>query len=150
MAYSFCPSCHYKQSKINTECEACGLVFSKYLNYTPVKANINKALSASEIKDIRETHKRFTRVKHDRGSKTELIIHCKKNETLDLAAYYLGRSKDREGIKILKGLLSTSYKGSEDVKNSLSSELMKSPFLFISIMILGLVSILAIVLSRYI
>lgn len=104
-----CPSCRHKQSITNLECEACGIIFSKYMSYSPIKTQLNKFISPSEVADIRNTQERFTRVKHDVESKVELIVHCHKEKLLDLAAHHLKQDSDKNGINIIKRLVSSSY-----------------------------------------
>ncbi len=104
-----CPSCKHNQNLSNLECEACGIIFSKYMDYSPIKTRLNKFMSPKEVSDIRKTQERFTRIKHDVESKIELIVHCHKENLLDLAAHHLKQDSDKTGKNMIKRLVSSSY-----------------------------------------
>lgn len=99
-----CPACGQVQLASNTECDSCGIVFSKHLKYTPVKAFLNKFLSPKEIMDIRRTEDKFSKIQHDGQSKAELIVHCQKGKLLDLASYHVRRENDKNGMELIKKL----------------------------------------------
>ena len=82
------------------------------MDYSPIKTKLNKFMSPSEISDIRDTQERFTRVRHDMGSKIELIVHCHKEKLLDLAAHHLKKEDDKTGMGMIRKLVSGSYKES--------------------------------------
>jgi len=147
-----CPSCNYKQSKANKECEACGIIFEKYSRYTPIKAITKKFLSPAEITEIREFQKHFTKIKHDTGSKTELILQCQKQELLDLAAYYVKNENDKTGMELIKKMSSLSY--NEDNArfgkiNSFVRNLFSAPFVLTATVLLLLLAGFAFFVSSY-
>ncbi|MEI6079826.1 MAG: hypothetical protein WCQ53_04220 [bacterium] len=139
-----CPSCRHKQASSNMECEACGIIFSKYMEYSPLKASLNRFMSPSEISDIRDTQQRFTKVKHDVESKVELIVHCHKNKLLDLAAHHLRQENDRSGMDAIKKLVSSNYT-EQDQGNFLKFvNAISRPSIMIPIVLLLMLSVMAI------
>lgn len=104
-----CPACGQAQMATNKECDACGIVFSKHLKYTPIKAFLNKFLSPKEIMEIRNTEDKFSKIQHDSQSKAELIIHCQKEKLLDLASYHVRRENDKSGMELVKKLSSSLF-----------------------------------------
>jgi hypothetical protein len=151
-ALMVCPSCNYKQSASNSECEACGIIFGKYTRYTPVKAITKRFLSPAEITEIRELQKHFTKIKHDTSSKTELILRCQKDELLDLAAYYVKNENDKKGIDLIKKITSLSY--NKDYNNSAKTssfvkELFSAPFVLTATILLLLLAGFSFFVSSY-
>ncbi len=142
--FIFCPSCEHKQSSVNLECEACGLIFSKYLKYTPIKAFLNKFMSPKEIMQIRKAEERFTKVQNDRQSKTELIIRCQKERLLDLASYHTRRENDNDSMDLIKKLSSSLYIDNEKGKS------VWTPSLIMSSIILVILAALTLILRSYI
>lgn len=140
----FCPSCEHKQSSFNTECEACGLIFSKYLKYTPIKALLNKFMSAREIMEIRKAEEKFTKLQNDTQSKAELIIKCQKERLLDLASYHTRRDNDKKSMELIKSLSSSLYIEEEKAQRTWT------PSLILFSIVLGLLAVLTLVLRSYI
>jgi hypothetical protein len=142
--YIFCPSCDYKQHAMNTECVACGLVFSKHLKYVPVKTLINKFLSPKEIMEIRRAEDKFNKVQHDQTSKAELIIHCQKENILDLASYHTRNSNDKNGMELIKKLSSIFYIGTQKAPK------IWTPSFILFTTVLGLIVALTLLLRTYV
>jgi hypothetical protein len=113
-----CPACGQVQVDTNKECDACGIVFSKHLKYTPIKALLNKFLSPKEIMEIRNTEDKFSKIQHDKQSKAELIIRCQKEKLLDLASYHVRRENDKSGMELIKKLSSSLFITEEKKKIS--------------------------------
>ncbi len=139
-----CPACGQAQVPTNRECDACGIVFSKHLKYTPVKALLNKFLSPKEITDIRRTEDKFSKIQHDQQSKAELIIHCQKESILDLASYHVRRENDKNGMELIKKLSSALFIGKEKQPANWT------PSLIIFGIILGVIAVLTLLLRLYV
>ena len=88
-----CPACGHKQAEGGTECESCGLIFSKHFGFTPIKTITSTFLSPKEVKEIRKTQERLSRIQHDNTSKMELLVHCHKEKLLDMAAHHIGHDE---------------------------------------------------------
>ena len=143
-----CPACKHKQLSTNRECEACGIVFAKYMAYSPVKAQLDRFMSAAEISDIRSTQDRFTRIKHDASSKMELLIHCHKEKLLDLAAHHLKNENDRAGMSVIRKLVSGIYSEQETgfVPRFLSA--VSRPSVIIPVVLLLLLTVMTMILRN--
>ena len=143
-----CPACRHKQSGTNKECEACGIVFSKYIGYAPVKAQMNRFMPPSEIADVRRTQERFTKIKHDVASKAELLIHCHKEKLLDLAAYHLKQENDNTGMSIIRKLVSGGYSEQETGLLSRFFSAVSRPSVMIPAVLLILLGVMTIILRN--
>jgi len=143
-----CPSCKNKQAEVNNECEACGIIFSKYMDYSPIKARINSFLSPAEISDIRATQERFTKVRHDMESKVELIVHCHKEKLLDLAAHHLKKEEDKTGMGMIRKLVSGSYKEHGQGVFQRFINTISRPSIIIPMVLLILLMIMTIILTK--
>jgi hypothetical protein len=143
-----CPACSHKQSGTNKECEACGIVFSKYIGYSPVKTQMNRFMPSSEIADVRRTQERFTKIKHDVASKTELLIHCHKEKLLDLAAYHLKQDNDKTGMSIIRKLISGAYSEQEQTRFSRLASAVSRPSVMIPAVLLILLAVMTLILRN--
>ena len=143
-----CPSCRHKQSGSKNECEVCGIIFSKYMDYSPIKTRLNRFLSPAEISDIRATQERFTKIRHDMESKVELIVHCHKEKLLDLAAYNFKKEDDKIGMSIIKKLVSGSYKESGPGVFQRFINTMSRPSIMVPMVLLVLLMIMTIILTK--
>jgi hypothetical protein len=149
-----CPACNYKQSPLNQECEACGIIFEKYDRYTPIKAITNKFLAPTEITEIRNLQKYLTKIQHDTSSKTELILRCQKEELLDMAAYYIKKQNDKKGIALIKKISTLSYNKSNNYKaetktQTFIGQLLEAPFLLAAAILLLLLLGFTLFISSY-
>ncbi|MBN1115367.1 MAG: hypothetical protein JXA66_08505 [Oligoflexia bacterium] len=99
-----CPACNHLQNYTKDRCDACGLIFSKYMEYTPIKISLNRFVPVSEISDIRKTEEQLS-INNNEPSKVELLLHCFHNRLLDLAAFHLRKKNDREGLAFVRNLM---------------------------------------------
>ncbi len=125
-----CPACGHKQADEKQECESCGLIFSKHLGFTPVKTITSNFLSPKEIKEIRKTQERLSRIQHDNTSKMELLVHCHKEKLLDMAAHHIGKDETIMNMALSNLETEKSYN-----KGALLSFLSK-PIVIVSLMLL--------------
>lgn len=134
-----CPVCSRSQDANNATCETCGIVFSKHMAYTPIKTMFNRIISPKEIMGIRRAEERFTKIKHDNQSKAELIIHCQKENLLDLASYHTRRENDKTGMELIKKLSSLFYIGTQKTPRSLTPTLVVFGSALILLLLLTLI-----------
>jgi ribosomal protein L37AE/L43A len=146
-----CPSCGFKQKKRagGGECESCGIVFSKHLSFTPIKAALNKFVSTREIAEIRDTQERFTNIKHDVSSKMELIVHCQKEKLLDMAAHHLKKEDDRAGLEAIKKLATNIYTEEKNDTVSKMLELFSRPLILVPAALFIFLLIMTLLLRSY-
>ena len=146
-----CPSCGHRQIAVERECEACGLIFSKHLGFTPTKVLTSGSMSAKKIAELRKTNDMFTKVKHDTTSKMELLIHCHKEDLMDMAAYHTGPNNSDDKVKqTIKNLtLGKMEKEHHSIIGELFSSIFK-PLIIIPLVLLVLLLLATLFLRSYI
>ena len=145
-----CPSCGYRQKKDVSACEACGIVISKHLAFTPIKASINKFMSPRDISEIRKTQDKLTKVQHDVGSKMELIVHCQKEKLLDMAAYHMKKDNDKTGLEVIRKLSGGIYTDETNGRLSRLLSLFSRPLILIPALLFVFLLIMTMVLRSYV
>lgn len=146
-----CPSCGHRQIAVERECEACGLIFSKHLGFTPIKVLTSNSMSAKKIAELRRTNDMFTKVKHDTTSKMELLVHCHKEDLMDMAAYHTGANNSDDKVKqTIKHLtLGKMEKEHKSMAGDFFLSIIK-PSILIPLVLLGLLLIATLFLRTYI
>ena len=139
-----CPACGHKQAEGRTECESCGLIFSKHLGFTPIKTITSTFLSPREVKEIRKTQERLSRIQHDNTSKMELLVHCHKERLLDMAAHHLGKDET------IKNMALSSLESQERYRGSSLLAFFSKPLTIISLMLLLTLVAISLMLRLYI
>ena len=140
-----CPKCGHKQLPGRAECDSCGLIFSKHMSFAPIKTVMTGFLTPKEIKEIRDTQERLSRVQHDCTSKMELLVHCHKEKLLDMAAHHLGKDETIRNMTL--GNLETEkhYKSNYNFVSFLTRPTVIIPFIM-----LVLLAAMALMLRSYV
>jgi len=140
-----CPKCGHRQLTGRDECDSCGIIFSKHMSFTPIKTIMNGFLTPKEIKEIRNTQERLTRVQHDSTSKMELLVHCHKERLLDMAAHHLGKNETIKNMTLGNLEAERHYKTNYNFFSFLTKPLVIIPFI-----LLVLLTAIALMLRTYV
>ena len=138
-----CPACGHKQAEGKTECDSCGLIFSKHLGFTPIKTITSTFLSPKEVKEIRKTQERLSRIQHDNTSKMELLVHCHKEKLLDMAAHHIGKDET------IKNMALSNLESEKSYRTGSLLAFFSKPLAMISIMLLLTLIAIALFLRSY-
>ena len=140
-----CPKCGHKQAELNIECESCGIIFSKHLRFTPIKAFTSRFMSPKEVVEIRKTQERFSKIQHDNTSKMELLVHCHKEKLLDMAAFHIGKDDTIKNMSLGSLEAERHYRARYGFISFLTKPLVLIPF-----MLLLFLTAIALMLRTYI
>lgn len=138
-----CPACGHKQADGEMECESCGLIFSKHLGFTPIKTITSTFLSPKEVKEIRKTQERLSRIQHDNTSKMELLVHCHKERLLDMAAHHLGKDET------IKNMALSNLESERSYRTGSLFSFFSKPLVIISLALLFMLLAIALMLRSY-
>lgn len=140
-----CPKCGHRQLIGRKECDSCGLIFSKHMDFTPIKTVMGGFLTPKEIKGIRETQDRLTKVQHDSTSKMELLVHCHKEKLLDMAAHHLGKDETIKNMTLGNLEAERHYKANYNFLSFLTK-----PAIIIAMMLLLMLTVFTLFLRSYV
>jgi len=126
-----CPKCGHRQLPGRNECDSCGLIFSKHMSFTPIKTIMGGFLTPKEIKGIRDTQDRLSRIQHDNTSKMELLVHCHKEKLLDMAAHHLGKDETIKNMTLGNLEAEKHYKSNYNFFSFLTRPLVIIPFILL-------------------
>lgn len=102
-------------------------------------------LTPKEIKGIRETQDRLSRIQHDNTSKMELLVHCNKEKLLDMAAHHLGKDETIKNMTLGNLEAEKHYKSNHDFFSFLTRPMIIIPFI-----LLVLLAAMALMLRSYV